>query len=264
MKTCIEFLGLPGSGKTTLARELCRYARCRGQRAFSADEALYAALQRRSRWYHLRRPVKYCSYARGRRWLYDVCAQPRFSYEPLNRFLDEYGGMAQTLEAIVRRPEQFQDSALLIRWLVRLFSGYGLVRELLRQDETLILDEGFSNRALSIFGYTAGSIDPARVRAYISSMPAPDAVICIEASAEIRLRRLKDRGFPTRLKNAGTQRRAELDRNFTACLAATVAALTDRGIPVFHINNDGPLDRCCRDMHDCASAIFHASCTCIP
>jgi len=262
VKTHIEFLGLPGAGKTTLCRELCRYARSLGCKAFEAEEALYVALRRRSRWYSLRRPVKYCSYARGRRWLHEVYSQPCFCCDALAEFLDAHGGMARTLAAILRRPEQFQDSALLVKWLVQLFSSYELAADMLKRDETMLLDEGFCNRALSIFGYCSGAADPDQVRSYIAAVPAPDAVICIDASAQTRRSRLIERGLPARLKNTDPARRAELERNFEACLAAAAAALAGRGIPVLHVSNDGSLEDCYRDLHARARRIFHETGIC--
>jgi len=229
VKTHIEFLGLPGAGKTTLCRELCRYARSLGCKAFEAEEALYVALRRRSRWYSLRRPVKYCSYARGRRWLHEVYSQPCFCCDALAEFLDAHGGMARTLAAILRRPEQFQDSALLVKWLVQLFSSYELAADMLKRDETMLLDEGFCNR---------------------------------DASAQTRRSRLIERGLPARLKNTDPARRAELERNFEACLAAAAAALAGRGIPVLHVSNDGSLEDCYRDLHARARRIFHETGIC--
>ncbi len=265
MKTHVEFLGLPGAGKTTLARELCRYARSLGCKAFEAEEALYVALRRRSRWYDLRRPLAYCSYARGKRWLHAVYARPRFSCEALDRFLDDHGGLARTLGAILRRPEQFQDSVLLVTWLVRLFSGYELAAEMLKQDEALVLDEGFCSRALSMFGYCAGAADPDKVRAYIAAVPAPDAVICVDAPAQSRAARLAARGrLPARLKNADAARRAQLERNFEACLAAAAHELAVRGIAVLHVKNDGPLEDCCRELNARAAELFTASGARIP
>lgn len=249
-------MGLPGAGKTTLARELCRHARSRGCRSFEADEALYTALRRRTRWYNLRRPLAYCTYARGRRWLDAVYARPRFAYESLGRFLDSHDGMAHALGAILRRPERFQDSARLIKWLVQLFSGYALAADMLTQDEILILDEGFCNRALSIFGYCSGAVDPDQVRAYIAAVPAPNAVMCVDASSQTREARLAGRGLPSRLRNADAARRSELDRNFEVCLAVTAAELAARGIPVLHVNNDGPLESGYRELYAGAAAIF--------
>jgi len=259
VKAYIEFLGLPGAGKTTAARELCRYLKRSGHNVLQDEEALYAALKRQSRWHDLRYPIRFCSYERGRRWLYDVYRQPRFAYEPLNRFLSVHGGMREALGAILRHPETFQDSALLVKWLIRLYTWYQLAAENLHRDEILVLDEGFCSRALSVFGYVEGSPDSARLQDYIGHVPAPSAVICVEAPAESRRKRLAERGCPTRLKNAGDKRRRELDSNFEVCLSLAAAGLKARRIPVVTVDNAGSLERLQSALRGIASGLFRAT-----
>ena len=242
VKRYIEFLGLPGSGKTTLARELCGYLNSNNHKAFQAEEALYVALRRRSHYYNVRYPIKYCSYERGKRWLHEVYRQPRFSYDPLNRFLNTHENMTAIFCSILQRPENIQDCALLIKWLVRLCGGYQLTQENLKHDEVLVVDEGFCNRAISLFGYGSGAVDYGNLQAYVTHLPAPDLVMCVEASPATREKRLSARGYPARFKSASAQRRKELYCNFDACVSMVVAGLESRGISVLHIDNDGPLE----------------------
>jgi thymidylate kinase len=257
VKKHIEFLGLPGSGKTTLAFELRGYLNSHGHKALSAEQALYAALRRRSHYYELRYPIKYCSYERGKRWLYEVYRKPRFSYDPLNRFLGGHEKMAETLCAIQQYPQSMYNSAVLIRWLVRLYCGYQLAKENLKRNELLVLDEGFCNRAISIFGYCSGTVNCPKLQDYIKNVPAPDAVLRVEASLETREKRLSGRGYPARLKNLDEMQRKELNRNFETCASLVVAGLEARGVPVITINNDGPLERSTEDAGNLLARIFN-------
>ncbi len=238
MKRHIEFLGLPGSGKTTLAHELCTYLGSKNHKALQAEEALYVAMQRRSRYCDMRYPIKYCSYERGKRWLYEVYGQPRFSYDPLNRFFDEHKKMVEIFGAILQHPERIQDCALLIKWLVRLYGGYQLAKENLKDDEILVVDEGFCSRVLSMFGYGSGTIDHMKLEEYVMCLPAPDVVMCVDASPETCEKRLsaRDRGYPARLKNHSIKRREELYRNFETCVSMVISGLRTLGVPV--INTD--------------------------
>jgi hypothetical protein len=165
--------------------------------------------------------------------------------------------MAETLCAIQQHPESILDSAVLVKWLVRLYSGYQLAKENLKQNELLVLDEGFCNRAISIFGYCSGRVDPATLQAYIMHVPLPDAVIHVEASLETREKRLADRGYPTRLKNLDEIERKALNRNFETCESLVVAGLETRGVPVITINNDGPLERFAQEADNLIARIVN-------
>jgi len=264
VKKHIEFFGLPGTGKTTLAHELCVFLKSKNHKALLAEQALYVAMQRSAHYYELRYPIKYCSYDFGKRWLQELYMQPRFSYDPLNRFLSEHEKMLETLCAIFQHPESIQECALLIKWLVRLCNGYQLAKENLKHDEILLIDEGFCNRAISIFGYGREPIDPGKLRKYIRCMPAPDGVICVEAPLETREKRLLDRGFPARLKGLSAGQRKELYSNFEACASMVVEGLKNRGIPVVSVNNDGSLEHFYQHAGDKLDRIFDKPDTIIP
>ena len=198
----------------------------------------------------MRYPVKYCSYERGKRWLYEVYRQPRFSYDPLNRFLGENETMVETLRRVAKGSND-DGRTLLIKRLIRLFSNYQLIRENLKKDEVLIIDEGFCSRALSIFGYDYDGINPADIQTYVEQVPAPDIVICVSASLETRERRLAARGVPLRLKKLNTLQRNAVYRGFEHCLAGVLAGLEARKIPVIHIDNEGTLE----DLSRCADTV---------
>lgn len=255
MKKYIEFLGLPGSGKTALAGELCSFLKNRGFKAFQLEQALYYAMRRRSHYYSVRCPIKYCGYERGKRWLYELVRQPRFSYDPLNRFLGQNEVMAETLGCVLKRSNK-DGWPLLVKWLVQLYSSYQLIQDNLKHDEVLVIDEGFCNRALSIFGYTHDAVDHARIQTYAEHVPAPDAVICVNASLEKREQRLAARGFPLRLKTLSITQRNAVYSNFEHCLAAVLAELEARKIPVIHIDNDGSLEDLYRNAEEVSAQVF--------
>jgi thymidylate kinase len=255
VKRHIEFLGLPGSGKTASAGRLYGFLKSRGYKAFHLEEALYCAIRRRSHYYTVRYPVKYCSYERGKRWMYKLYRQPQFSYDPLNRFLSGNEIMVETLRRVAKGSND-DGRTLLIKWLVRLFSNYQLIRENLKKDEMLIIDEGFCSRALSIFGYDYDRMDPAYIQTYVEHVPAPDIVICVSASLETRQRRLAARGVPLRLKKLSMLQRKTVYRGFEHCLAGVLAGLEARKIPIIHIDNEGTLEDLSRYADTVSAQVF--------
>lgn len=195
----IEFTGEVGAGKTTLAAAFRHWAASCGYRALSAEEAARLAMERTrpGRWLAQILPPKPRRLALLKlyRWWASPLARAAFTrqHRDLVRQVDHSERARRTLPAghqrIIRR--LFFDVAVLYQ--------FALPR--LRPGEWVVLDEGFTHRAVNLFAWEPGEVDADAVREYVSHLPATDLVVVVRAPGSVALERAEARGLPVRLRD---------------------------------------------------------------
>jgi adenylate kinase len=153
----LEFLGLPGSGKSTLCEELQRWlADADGPNSKPAN---------------------------------------RVDRMGLNTVLGMIRYWRATLIAgrtLMSSPRSWNDKRLAVRWFLSTLGRYAAPRD----RRMLVLDEGLLQRSFLLFmerdGF--GSVD--RVARYVSAIPLPDAVIMVDVDPAESLARLQRRSRP--------------------------------------------------------------------
>jgi broad-specificity NMP kinase len=95
-----------------------------------------------------------------------------------------------------RERDRGQDQVL--GWVVNLMARYQLAIESDRFD-SLVIDEGFLQRAVALFGHGFGPEDEVNLRAYLEAIPRPDVVVLVETPLELCIRRLDSRGWSERV-----------------------------------------------------------------
>ncbi|MGH8936859.1 MAG: hypothetical protein ACRDXD_11475 [Acidimicrobiia bacterium] len=263
MKLHIEFLGLPGSGKSSLHREAVRMLRQRGQPAYGLPEAVGACLGRHPSDKLLKgltgRVVHMLSREAGMR----VFSRSKDKFLALSEFLAQNLALGEILFASQRvRSIPKDQERLVVKWMLDLFAAFQFVDDRLTQEEVLVLDEGFCNRVNTLFAYGPADgpdVSPQEIGAYVDRIPRPDLVLRIDTSSEASEARLERRGWTERLDQLSPpERRAVLERS-RQCIDLATSRLREAGVSVVPIDNNQALPTAVAAMEEVLSRALGVS-----
>jgi homoserine kinase type II len=195
----IEFTGEVGAGKTTLAAAFRRCVESQGFRALTPDEAVRLAMERTLPGSWLARILPAHFRGRALQKLYRWCAAPL-----------AWTAFARQRRELVHKVKESERARRTLasghRRIIRsLFSDiaalYQFALPRLRPGEFVVLDEGFTHRAVNLFAWEPGEVDADAVRAYISHLPETGLVVMVSAPGSTALERAEARGLPVRLRD---------------------------------------------------------------
>ena len=175
----VEFIGLPGSGKSLLAQRLIRLLREQTLRALDFDAALALGLARaarqtggwRSRGKALLLRTAFRVLGRGAIWPREqVLAGCAFGADHPALL----ASLARVLAASGNNPAE-RDRIL--QYLLREFAGFQLFAAYRQAREILVWDEGLCHRALSLWGRWPGPAPADEIAAYVAALPPPARVL---------------------------------------------------------------------------------------
>lgn len=214
----IEFLGPPGSGKSTLVREVVRSL----DGVVGLEEAVHAAIKEHGTDGASRRVAR-VSGSTSRMWK-AAYARSTDRFDALSRFMSAHPRVMEVVLASQReRRDRDRGQDLVLGWVLNLMARYQLADEA-GAFGSLVSDEGFSQRGVALFGYGFGPTDQARLNDYLDSIPLPDVVIMVDTPLEICATRLDARGWSERVVGLAKEERLR----FLESSAQTVKVVADR------------------------------------
>ncbi len=137
-----------------------------------------------------------------------------------------------------RDRDRGQDQAL--GWLLNLMSGFQLASEHLGARDWLIVDEGFCQRSVALFGYGFSAEDVPLLDRYVGSIPRPDTVVVVDTPVEICEARLNERGWSERLEGLGAGDRHHFLTRTLDVVKQVVEQLERSGIAVIWVDGSTP------------------------
>jgi hypothetical protein len=187
----VEFVGTPGAGKTTLATALLALLE---EHQVAAANVVDAARR------HVRRTP-----AGG--WLARIA--PPSLRDPILWQAFYVIGMAHAVGFAVQQPTlvchavrsqlrpglPFRTRIHVLYWFVHLCGRYRFLRATLSEQEVLVLDDGFMQRAVHLFASPFDQPDSTRIRAYVDLIPRPELLVVAVAEWRECERRVRERGI---------------------------------------------------------------------
>lgn len=234
MSRVIEFMGLPGAGKSTLARAWLREPRRTGALLLANEEAVIRCLRRRDDGL-IRNLLK-----RFPHFVWEPVAGSRNALSELHAFSCAHPDLFALVFELVRaesvpRPVR---QCILFAWY-RHASERQLLEDRLRPGEAALVEEGLAMALLSLLDcLPSEATGTGEIDRFIRWMPAPSALVWIDTpppECAARLRRRPEMPLPWQdcsdreLLDRLSRGRRGLEHAFAAC--------ERRGIPCLRIPN---------------------------
>ncbi len=238
----VEFLGPPGAGKSTLRREVIASVEEAGQSAVDLPTATLAAIRRHGADRITRAVAIFARSSSSAAWRL-AYARSADRFAAMTRFL---AANPEVMEVVLAAQRQRQERDLhqvrVLSWIVNLMAATQLVGETAGRSDWLIIDEGFCQRAIALFGVGFDREDEPWLRFYVAAIPLPEILVVIEAPPSVCEARLDELGWSERVTGMSrAERRQFLDT--AVRLVQLVADEAERlGARVIRVDGTAPID----------------------
>jgi len=234
----IELLGLPGAGKTSLSNGQINWPGEGPARPLSLLEARYRASRKALGAGGLSTLAALLPGRMKRRICLGRYKNSNMPFDACHRFIARHTTLTRIIaQTVVDRQLSEGDREWVFSWFFRLFADYQLIEEALGAPEGVVIDEGFCNRVITLFGYGVGNVDQREIDAYIEAIPLPQIVCVIKADPKLCEERMAKRGYPQRLRNLSCEKRLAVLQHCSTCVEMAVNALTTRGVYLSIVDN---------------------------
>jgi thymidylate kinase len=252
----VEFIGTPGSGKTTLSIELVRLLQEQG---ISAATVLSTAREHAARTIPGQLVMRLAPRSLRRALLWQV-----FYLVSMIHALG-FGSENTELARHVLRIQLRSPLPMALRrhrlfWFFQLAGRYRFLMATSREREGFVLDDGFLHRSVALNTSHVDEPDLRQVEAYVDLLPMPDLVIVTTAELSTCERRVRERGvWPHhRLSSAEL---AHYLANAQTVVRAAVRRARERGWNVVELRNEGRgLDRAKSDLRAALAPLVASPC----
>ena len=202
----VEFIGLPGAGKSTLRRNLLYHLQREDKKQYLSTEEAFLQVSRSHIDNIYRRALNILPHRLALRASNRLMNRSLMQFEAQNRFLAEYG---KALEAFFTSNVYLnmspKDRKLVIGSFLEMGSLWQCIKESLNNEAIVFFEEGFVQKSFLFVDQSTGSmIENEKLCSYLENIPIPDVVIYITANIETCHRRMIGRpeGLTERLKEA--------------------------------------------------------------
>lgn len=233
----IEFLGVPGSGKSTLAAQLVPAL----PDAYDLEDATRRALRDHGQDDITRLAARLTASGSSQSWQRAyVRSTDRFA--ALVRFMSVNPKLVQVvLRAQRKRADRDLEPERALAWLLNLMAGYQLAVESPNGTGTLIIDEGFAQRSVALFGFGFTVGDEASLRRYVEAAPVADLVVLMETPLVVCVDRLDKTGWSSRLEELTSTARLEALHSSGQVVNLVVGHLVRQGVDVLSVSGTGSM-----------------------
>ncbi|PIE36573.1 hypothetical protein CSA56_00025 [candidate division KSB3 bacterium] len=263
----IEFVGLPGSGKTTFRKECLSLLNASDIRAYNTYavrwKAMRQILQQESGlvWQILKFASVFWEY----RVLSLIWEKFRCSY--ILRFISNHPDLSHNAIDCAEHtrppawiPQSIVCSQSLIEWFFDMVGYYQAAQDILGDDEFFLQEEGPCQHAYYLLAFYNGEFDVKRLEAYLAAVPVPDMLIAFFTAPELCEQRMNSRkkGVASDiLTPLSVQQRLAVLEERLAVYRKIADYLEQKGVAVLRLDNRNR-DTTFRELRE-GLAVFHSS-----
>jgi len=173
----------------------------------------------------------------GKRYSKQLAARSQESMVALRDFILTHPDVVTTIvEALDDRSDVDSRQDLALGWIMELLWQYQIAQQSISAGSALVLDEGFCNRALTLFGYQYSAKNEPLLKKYIDAIPKPDLVVVVSGDPEVMAAR---GSHGTRFGYFTHEQAVQYMKDVEVCVAKTSELLEQRGVAVRLVRNDG-------------------------
>ena len=232
----IEFIGAPGSGKTTLYRILADRLVSQGVSVITVDDA---DCQYARRTFTGRLVARLFPQPLRRSLISRLCN--RASSRALNGFQRRYPALMQYVRSSQQnRPLEAEvERRNILPWFENMIRYYSFLSSLAQANDVLLFDEAFVHRVVQFHVSEVEEPDPQQVSAYLDLIPRPDLIIFTTASPDASLQRVLDRGVWSHSQHKTQEQLDRFIANAHQVVHFAVDTLREKGWAVIQVDNSG-------------------------
>lgn len=236
--TVVELVGMVGSGKTTIARELPEMLASRGITAYTGKEALAVCMDRSWLGPLTRRLAgTHSDRVRINLAIYRRLVRPLFVLAfTLSYPRAVFWGLRAPGTRAIPRLHRRKVRQLFLRMAALIH----FVRPRLAEGEVVVLEEGTVHRAVNLFAW--GEVDRAITEKFLDALPPSDLIISVEAPLPVCLERTEGRGLPRRLTERDERTIGRFMENAAGIIEIVGEWLERSPSPVITVFNGGRLE----------------------
>ena len=239
----VELLGIPGSGKSTVSSHLIKELNREQVNAMSLSQAVSSAMSTGvgDRWVD---PLLRITPSGIRlRFADRLFFRSKASFQYLAAFMQQHPEVAGAVfSAQARRADHEMRPDLVIGWFLHMVARYQLATSTLDPDAVLVMDEGFVQRSVLLFGHRFGVSDHDDADRYVAGIPEPTLLIRLVVSPQIASERLlADGRTATRRLDGNTNDNMRFLNDADACCAYVADRAREAGLTVIEVDASGDL-----------------------
>lgn len=230
----VEFIGAPGSGKTTFMPYVKDYFTEKG---YSANAILDAArpFATRTGLGRIAAAVLPAKLQRFILWqiFYVSTIVHRNAFTQHNQLLMETVIPYQSNRQISKA-----DKRHVLRWFNHLTGCYQFFSKRIEEGEIVLFDEGFVHRVVQLFASENEEIDYQAISEYLNLIPKPDLVVFVNASANVCKERVFSRGVWDRFREKDPNETVLFLERAWKIVNYSVEKLREKNWDIVEIQND--------------------------
>lgn len=234
----IELTGPTGCGKTTLVPMVHRICGQFGLQVFTAEEAVLECI-RNSLWIgkvlYLVPKITAIDLAKK---VYGKIVKKKY----IARFIlhnDLFYNEVRRIQDLRKIP--WNDREIIIEWFLSLGGRYQFFGEKLREEETVIFDEGFVQKVASLFVSETEDVSSELIIKYLDMCPKGNLIIKINTDLTVCSKRLKSRGLTPRVADKSHEELHRFISNSEKTVNIATQYLYQKGAEIIEINNSHTL-----------------------
>jgi thymidylate kinase len=230
----IELAGAPGAGKTTLLPAMMDSCRALGLRPYTMVDAARAFTARTVLG---KVAVRLLPSSLERAAIWGTFRGLRIVYATFFAFKNPRLAWYVATSQRGRPAEADARQRRVLHWYIRFMGSYEFFSSRSRDDEVIILDEGFVHRAVQLHASSVEVPDPTQIDSYVGLIPRPDLVIHLHTSIEVCEQRVRARGAWKRFDRKHPEDLHRFIANAHRASELVVASAKRSGWPIVQVQN---------------------------